>query len=72
VFATQQAEKDDHVPRFNGCFPGDFKFSHLLILVFPLGGNDRLDAPHRELRAGRNLIASALRPIPMTAELSKF
>jgi hypothetical protein len=34
--------------------------SFLLIPVFPLGGNDCLDSPHRELHSGRKLITSAV------------
>ena len=40
----------------------------LLILVFPLGGDDGLDPPHRELHSGRKRIADVLRPKPMNTE----
>jgi len=42
--------------------------SFLLILVFPLRGNDCLDRPRRELHSGRKPIAGVLRPIPVNDE----
>src|SRR5271157_362261 len=38
------------------------------VLVFPLGGNDRLDPPHRELHSRRKRIADVLGPKPMNTE----
>ena|ERR1035438_10255643 len=40
----------------------------LIVVLFPLGGNDCLDSPHCKLRSGRKLIAGVLRPITMNAE----
>src|SRR5271167_1173764 len=34
--------------------------SCLLILVFPLGGDDCLDSPHRELHSGRKLTSTVV------------